>query len=403
LPRVLLAALVALLALAPGGLAVTVGGHNPPTRKLETAFKVMGGARARAHDGCYPEVRRAVKLIEFWSVFDVGISRGLSGVDRPNVVYIIRKRTGCNRMLMALRDRGRLYLLDTGKGEVYVHGQRPDRSGENPRGGRGPLRALSLVTRTFRLEKEPNESERLIVRCPRRSFPMGGGLVSNPPPGPDGEGVYPHSYERLGVQRGYHVTTVFIDPSPKRTTARRATLQVVCARGLVPHSSPHKTVFVRRNGAATATARCPRGEYLFSGGFQRTNFATPFLEFGGNYATESRAIDSQTWRVTGHAAGRDGGELTAIAYCVKSSGPLLAEVVASTPVPAGRFAIATTPACPEGHALTAGGFSFNGSRNGFFADGSISADGTWSASAFGYFGPIETLTAHGYCLEIPDV
>jgi hypothetical protein len=48
--------------------------------------------------------------------------------------------------------------------------------------------------------------------------------------------------------------------------------------------------------------------------------------------------------------------------------------------------------------MTSGGFSFNGSRDAFFAGGSLNADGTWSATGFGWFGPADALTAYGYCL-----
>ncbi len=395
--------LIGLLASPPSALGVRSGGHNPPTRKLEAAFKVLGGWRAQSDDGCYPGVRRAAKLIEHWSDPESDVAHGLDAVRRPNVVYVIRGRARCDRVLMALRARGRLYLLDTAHGEVYVHGERRSRrGGENPRGGRGPLRALTLVTRSFWIDR-PDRARRLVVRCPKGRFPLGGGMVSAPTFDPDGEGVYPHSYERLGVQRGYHVTALIIDPSQGATTGRWATIQVVCGRGLVPTSSPHRTVFVHRNGTNTAVARCPRGQYLFSGGFQRTNFTTPSIEYGGNYATESRATDPRTWQVTGHAAGWDGGELTAIAYCVKSGGPLLTEVSASAALAAGAAATATTPPCPSGHALTAGGFSFHGSRHAFFGDGSINLDGSWSATGFGYFGPVEAITAYGYCLEGPGL
>ena len=46
--------------------------------------------------------------------------------------------------------------------------------------------------------------------CPggKTVTPLGGGMSTSPEPGPDGEGVYPHSYERLGAQRGFHVTPV---------------------------------------------------------------------------------------------------------------------------------------------------------------------------------------------------
>jgi hypothetical protein len=262
-------------------------------------------------------------------------------------------------------------------------------------GDRGPLRALTLATKTFQMTR-PDEIRRLVIRCPGKTFPLGGGMKATPPPGPDGEGVYPRAYERLGAQRGWHVSPVLIDPSPGSTTPRQVTLQVVCGRGLVPTSSPRKTVFVSPGQTKTAVARCRGRSYLFSGGFQRTTLSTS----GGDYITESRAIGPKAWRVTGHAFGKFGGELTAIAYCGKRKRPLLTEVSASVPLPAGAFATATTPPCPPGRRLTAGGFSANGSQDIFFADGAVNPDGTWSASGFGYFGPAPGLTAYGYCLRV---
>ena len=58
----------------------------------------------------------------------------------------------------------------------------------------------------------------------------------------------------------------------------------------------------------------PQGPVPDRGGFNRTNFDGT----GGNYITESRADGPRAWRVTGSAfGGSGGGELTAIAYCVK--------------------------------------------------------------------------------------
>jgi hypothetical protein len=163
----------------------------------------------------------------------------------------------------------------------------------------------------------------------------------------------------------------------------------------VPASTPRKTLFLKSGETETATARCPKGQQLIAGGFQRTNFRG----HGGDYVTESRAIGANAWRVSGHAFGSYGGEMTAIAYCDRSKRPLLTEVSASTPLPAGAFATATTPSCPAGQQLTSGGFSANGSQDTFFADGSFNSNGTWSASSFGFFGPAPSLTAYGYCLQ----
>jgi hypothetical protein len=393
-----LAVLVGLLVWPAGAPAVRSGGHNAPTRKLEAAFKVAGGKRAASEDGCYPAPRPMAAAVRRYAHPDADVAPDLGSVDREDVVYVIRRGSSCDRVLFALRHGGRVFILDTAGGEVFERGQRDREGEESRRGGRGPLRDLTLITRSYTFD-QPDKARRLLVRCPHASFPLGGGMTSAPPPGGDGEGVYPHSYERLGQQRGYHVTALVIDPSPDSTTPRQTTIQVVCGRGLVPNSSPHRTVFVRRGQTNTAIATCPRGQYLFSGGFQRTNFTTPFLTKAGNFITESRAIGPQAWQVSATAVGFDGGELTAIAYCARSNAPLITEVSASAPLPAGGSATATTPPCPAGLELTAGGFSLNGSQQAFFAEGHFNLDNSWSATGFGYLGPAPALTAYGYCLE----
>jgi len=78
--------------------------------------------------------------------------------------------------------------------------------------------------------------------------------------------------------------------------------------------------------------------------------------------------------------------------------PMLTEVVSGpAPVAFRDSATATTPDCPAGKRLVTGGFSTNGSSDGFFYDGRFNSTGTWSASEFGFFGAIASLTAYGYC------
>ncbi len=194
------------------------------------------------------------------------------------------------------------------------------------------------------------------------------------------------------------------DPSPATsfpvpsggTTPRTVTLQVVCAKGLVPESSPHKTVFLKSGQTKTASATCAKGQVLMGGGFQRTNF----VRFGGDYITESRAVGSRTWRVSGTAFGSFGGELSAIAYCVRSKKPLLTTVTSPT-VPVGdkQLAKTVTPACAKGSKLTSGGFSLQRLLQRSVRRRDPDQAGTWSASAFGYFGGGAQLTAYGYCLR----
>jgi hypothetical protein len=398
----LIAVLLALLAcsasLPPGSAqaAPSAGGagHNPPTRKLEAAFKIAGFERAADPNGCFPAPGRLVALVRKRTKVKVALGAGFGSVRREGVVYVLRRRTNCNRLVEALRDGAKVFVLDSVRGPVYVKGQggkaTADESGP---GARGPLRALSFATKSTQIGI-PEQTKRLEVLCPKGKFPLGGGMTASPTPDPDGEGAYPHSYERLGAQRGWHVNPVMIDPSPGQTTPRRVTVQVLCGKGVAQSSGPRKTVFLRPGQTKTAIARCPGNQKLFSGGFQRTNFRTP----GGDYITESRAVGN-AWQVTGHAFGLFGGELTAMAYCARKKNLRLTEVSDSTTLASGAFATATTPTCPPGQQLTSGGFSANGSQDAFFADGSLNPNGTWSASGFGFFGAAPNFTAYGYCLS----
>jgi hypothetical protein len=257
------------------------------------------------------------------------------------------------------------------------------------------MRVASSVTveqKTFQLSG-PDQKQRLTVGCPGRSLPLGGGMTSSPPPSSGGEGVYPHSYERLGVQHGWHVTTVLYDPDHRSTTPRNVTLQVACGQRLGHVTPPHTTKYVKPGQTKTAIATCPGRRHLFSGGFQRTDFTSA----GGDYVLESRAISNKSWRVVGHAFGGFGGELTAIAYCTRSKNSLITEVSNSTSLAPGAGSV-TTPSCPPGQRMTAGGFSSNGSTTTFLTNGMLNQDGTWSASGYNW-GSGATLTAYGYCLH----
>ena len=255
-------------------------------------------------------------------------------------------------------------------------------------------KSVAYKQKTFTLAGA-NAKRRLTVRCPGRLVPLGGGMTSSPLPAADGEGIYPHSYERLGVQHGYHSTVVLFDPSPNSTEARSVTLQVACARKQRHVTPPHKTVYVNPGETKTAVATCPGRRHLFGGGFQRTDFTAR----GGDYITDSHAISDKSWSVTGRAFGQFGGELTAIAYCWRSKKPLLTEVSASADVGIGRFATATTPPCPAGH-LVFGGFSSSPAGSVLMTNGVINGDGSWSASAMNHFGPSASITAYGYCLKL---
>jgi hypothetical protein len=386
-------ALIALLA-SPAGAPAIVGGagHNKPTKKLEAAYKIALYLRSVSADGCYPPAKQLAKAIHKQNrKIKVRVTQGPRSVHRQGIVYILRRGTNCNRVRMAwLSPRG-LYVLDSTTGNVRVYGKHGPRTSP---GQSGPARQVRLVSRSFRLQG-PDDTQRLDTLCPRGFYPLGGGMIASPGPSAEGEGVYPHSYERLGAQRGWHINAILYDPNRSSTTSRTVTVQTVCGRFLRPaNPSPHATIFIKSDQTKSATAVCPKGQFLIAGGFQRTNFDST----GGNYITESRAYGPSAWRVTGSAfGGSGGGELTAIAYCVKHRGPILTEVSAFAPIPLHGTSAVTTPPCPAGLTLTSTGFS--GSPSTFYAGSSLNPNGTTTATAFGYFAAAPNLTAYGYCLR----
>jgi hypothetical protein len=390
---VLLTSLIAMLAgllAAPSAFAIKAG-FNIATERLEAAYKIALFERRFSEDGCYPAPPQLARAIHESTHRKVGVAPNTKHLAHTNQVYVLKQGTTCEHLRMALRARGGIYVLDSKQGTVRLQGHK----GAATPGLARRLTNLTLATKSFHITK-PDTAPRLQTICPGGKFPVGGGMTTSPATDADGEGIYPHSYERLGAQRGWHISVVFLDPSRGSTTPRDVTVQVLCGFGVIPATpTPHRTVYVRPGETKTVTARCPKGQFLVSGGFQRTDFRSD----GGDYITESRAAGTKAWTVSGHAYGTGSGELTAIAYCARMKRPIMTEVASSpTPVGSGGSATTTTPGCPAGKRLITGGFSTGGSTNALFAEGRFNPNGTWSANAYGFFGAAPELTAYGYCL-----
>jgi hypothetical protein len=402
-----LLALTGLLICAKPALAtpqgVVQGGYDEATQTLEGGFKILAIKRVFSKDECYPGPNDVATALRQDLNREVVVAPNLDSVQGENLVNVIADQTGCDRLVLALRagPKQRIFVLDSNYGPVYLAGHQ-NSAGKNQAGGGGALRGLTSASEESRL-REPDSTSRLEVLCPGGAQPLGGGFFNATPLGKDGEGVYSHSYERLGATGGFHDTATLVDPKQKAET-HRVVIQVVCGRGLVPSASPHATTYVHRHETASVTAHCPEGTVIYSGGFQRTNFTTPGVKrfgghiYGGDYITESRADGTDGWRVSGGATGENGGELTAIAYCGRDSSLPIKEVSSEVSVGKGKAASATTPTCPDGYALISGGFSFNDSHNALFADGYFTRAGTWAATGYGWFGSAD-LTAYGYCAE----
>jgi hypothetical protein len=268
-------------------------------------------------------------------------------------------------------------------------------SGDRAGAAGGPVAKKSnIATKTYTLSV-PDDRTRFEVLCGKGKFPYGGGFSTSPAPA-DGEGVYPNSYERLGVQHGYHITANLVDLLGGSTTPRNVTLQVVCGPKPGKITPPHVRVQVNPGEQKEEIVKCPGQRQLIGGGHQQTTRVSR----GGNFVTESRAISSDTWRLEGTAIGGFGGQMVGIAYCVGSKKPLLKEVSASTTIGRSSHGSATTPRCPKGRTLVFGGFSTPIDGSILYLGGSMNNNGTWTVNGFNQTATDGTLTGYGYCLNI---
>jgi hypothetical protein len=251
-----------------------------------------------------------------------------------------------------------------------------------------------LVTSTSLTLSQANQNGRLEAVCPKGKSPYGGGMTVTPPPGPDGEGVYPHSFERLGVQHGFHVSSVLFDPAAP-TTSRGMTVQAVCGPDPGKVTSVRALTQVAPGASQNALATCPGKKHLIGGGFQQTDFTSK----GGSFAAQSQAIGNKAWSVTAAAFGTSGGPAMATAYCVSGKSSFQ-EVSGSAAVGPGATATATTQPCPGAKRLVSDGFATSPAGAVLFAGGTINPDQSFSASGYNRSTAPATISAYAYCMRI---
>ena len=229
---------------------------------------------------------------------------------------------------------------------------------------------------------------------PRRQEPYGGGFLTNPAPD-QGQGVYLNSYERLGQQRGYHITANLINPLKTQVVPRSVTLQVVCGKKIGPIDDPHTFEQLGPgDGPRTVIATCPKKQTLIGGGYQQTNGVTD----AGVIATESHRTSARTWQVVAYDPGGFAGTAVSIGCCVKSKKSLITELSGTVNMGQRETATATTPPCPMGRQLVFSGFSAPPSGTIRFLGEGFNPDGSTSATGFNSGAPA-TLTAYSYCLR----
>ena len=254
---------------------------------------------------------------------------------------------------------------------------------------------LIVATQGYHLDQVDNR-QRMTVGCLGGKQPYGGGFLTSPPPGDDGEGIYPNSYERLGQQRGYHITANLINPNKATVVPRDLTLQVICGKKIGQISDPHVIQQLSAgDGPKTLIARCPRKQTLIGGGYQQTNGVSN----AGVIATESHRISARSWQVVAHDPGGFAGTAVSIGYCVPSKKPVVSEVAASVTIPTRQAGTATTAPCSGGRQLVFSGFSAPPSGEIRFLGEGFNPNGSTSATGYNTGAPA-TLTAYSYCLRV---
>src|SRR3954468_1221508 len=192
----LTAVLAGLLVAAPSAFGITAG-FNIATKRLEASYKIALFERRFSEDGCYPAPPKLAQAIHESTNRKVGVAPNTKRLAHSNQVYVLRQGTNCEHLRMALRAVGGIYVLDSKQGTVRLQGHK----GAATPGLAKPLTNLKLAAKTYKVNT-PDTAPRLQTLCPGGRFPVGGGMSVSPPTGSDGEGIYPHSYERLGAQRG---------------------------------------------------------------------------------------------------------------------------------------------------------------------------------------------------------
>ena len=147
----------------------------------------------------------------------------------------------------------------------------------------------------------------LMVRCPKGSVLVGGGMAS-------GGAAWGHAYRAL--QRvGTDVWRVDVGIAP--STQGRVTVTAVgyCAPGSAPKLASH-TVTIAAGRSGTARAACPGHTRLAFGGYTaQQGIAAPGYFPGSVQPITFKATSTTIWSVVGLNRGEGPAKLTALAYC----------------------------------------------------------------------------------------
>ena len=194
----------------PSAFGIKAGGFNLATERLEAAYKIALFERRFSDEGCYPAPSDLAKAISRGTGHQGRRGLNTRRLGRLNQVYVLKQGTNCEQLRMGLR--------------AALAGSTSLTPGWEPSGSRakgGDARTRSAAHRARPRDQElpaPQARHRRLGShpLPRREVPDRRRQVTAPLTGGDGRAC-PQSCERLGAQRGWHISVVFV---PGRVMAR---------------------------------------------------------------------------------------------------------------------------------------------------------------------------------------
>src|SRR3954451_4555266 len=133
---------------------VDQGGNDEATGKLEGGFKIMAIKRVFSEDECYPAPNKVATILRRDLHTEVVVTSSLDSVQGVDLINGIAGETGCDRLVLAIRDgaKQRILVLDSHYGPVYLAGGKGN-TDESVAGGAGPLRDLTSASKEFRMRE----------------------------------------------------------------------------------------------------------------------------------------------------------------------------------------------------------------------------------------------------------
>jgi hypothetical protein len=237
-----------------------------------------------------------------------------------------------------------------------------------------------------------------LALIPGRSKAVAGGYVA-PPDMPDGLGAEAHESRRVGARKW--TTSTY-----NSGTGERLTTFAYCRDEVIRIATAQVGIAAAQAGfpplldTGSATAKCPRGTRVVSGGFDNPDFAHTGGFDGPNIRPyESRKVGKRKWKVSASNRSDEAGTLVAYAYCHDGKAPKTKSKNKSLELKPGAPRATAIARCKKSQRVVSGGFSsdqpadFGGP---FVTESRRKGKRKWVVTAFSNeVGP--AITAYAYC------